>query len=265
MKALKIFAICVGILILGALTMLYLGAMKAPKSYIADFSKETEHISENKIIKSYPNESLERRSNLDARIAMSDDDSIGLRISLKEKAIFLELQGIVLSQIPIIDYQVSHFFTNLSPAEKYFIFRSPLTIQRDESTIEKNKFKEMIAQEGKEAQSAEALKATADSLSGDKNKKSKGPRVDPIIYRLFLDHGIKVQFTGQMPDSIPQYWPKFWFEFKERNQFLKDVMNSITKKTPVYYQPSIKLVIDAKDAETIYRAMPKNGMVILDL
>jgi hypothetical protein len=265
MKAIKIIALIFAVLVLGSLTVLYISALKAPRTYLDEFRKETADLGKNKTVLTYPPELLEKRTNLDARLSMSNDDSIGLRISLKDKMVYLEIQGIVLSQTPILQYNVSNFLKNLSPAEKYLMFHAPLTIQRDESTISKDVFKEIIAPPVRAADAPEEIVAPKDSLKDLKNKKDTVQHPDPVIYRLFLNHGIKVQFTGQMPDSIPQFWPKFWFEFNERYQFIKGVTKNILKKTPVSYQPSVKLVINYKDADAIYRAMPKKGKVILDL
>lgn len=265
MKAIKIIALVLAVLILGALTLLYLEALKAPNKYLDEFRKETADLFKNQIVKTYPADLLEKRTTLDARLSMSNDDSIGLRISLKDKLVYLEIKGIVLSQTPILEYSVSHFLKNLSPAEKYMMFHAPLTIQKDESTIFKDRFKEIIAPPVRPADAPEEAPAPKDTVKVNKNKKDTVQLPDPVIYRLYLNHGIKVQFTGQMPDSIPQYWPRFWFDFNERYQFVKDVKNSLIKRTPLTYQPSIKLVINYRDAEAIYRAMPKKGKVILDL
>jgi hypothetical protein len=265
LKALKIIALILVVLIAGALAIVYMGAMKAPKKYLEQFRQETAGLGSNKIVLSYPAELLEKRTTLDARLAMSNDDSIGLRISLKDKMVYLEIEGIILSQTPIIEYKISNFLKNLSPAGKYFMFHTPLNIRKDESTILKDKFKEKIAPPVRAADAPEETAAPKDTTNHHKNKKAAVPLPDPVIYRLYLNHGIKVQFTGQMPDSVPQFWPKFWFEFGERYQFIKDVTKNIIKKTPVSYQPSLKLVINYKDAEAVYRAMPKKGKVILDL
>lgn len=254
-----------GVLILGALSILYIAALKAPKKYLEEFRLETADLGKNKIIQTYPSNLLEERTNLDARLAMSNDDSIGLRISIKEKMVFLEIQGIVLSKTPILDYKVSHFLENLNPAEKYFLFHTPLNIQKDESTIFKDRFKEIIAPPVTKGDAAEQTPAPGDTIKDPKSKKEKVPLPDPVIYRLYLDHGIKVQISGIMPDSLSQFWPRFRFDFNERSQFVKDVANNILRKTPVSYQPSIKLEINYKDAEAFYRAMPKKGKVILDL
>lgn len=265
MKALKITALALGVLILGALTFLYLGALKAPRTYLDDFKKETANLGNNQIIKSYPDDLLEKRTTLEARLAMSNDDSIGLRISLKDKMVYLEIKGIVLNQTPILDYKLSHFIASMTPAEKYMMFHTPLTIQKDESTIFKDRFKEIIAPPVRPAGAPEETPAPKDSVKVKKDRKETVLLPDPVIYRLYLNHGIKVQITGRMPDSIPQYWPKFWFEFNERYQFVKNVSKSILKKTPANYQPSLKLVINFKDAETLYRALPKKGKVILEI
>jgi hypothetical protein len=264
---LKISAVILVVLVVGVLTLLYITARKAPDAYLADFKKETADLSKDKIISSYPPDLLEKRTVLDARLAMSDDDSIGMRISLRDKMVYLEIQGIVLTKTPILSYRLSPFLKNLSPAEKYFMFHSPLKIRRDESTIYKDRFKEIIAPPTRPADAPEEeTPAPKDSSSTTDAKKQAEPKPDPIIYRFYLEHDLKVQITGQMPDSLSsQFWPRFRFEMSDRMKFVRQLGANILKKKPLNYEPFVRLVIDYKDAEAIYRAMPKKGNVILDI
>ncbi len=252
MKALKISALVLALIVIGGLGLLMITAMKAPKQFLQDFSEETAKMGKDKVILAYPDDLLEKKTSLDARLAMSDNDSIGMRINLKDKALYLEIKGIVLHKTPLLEQTTSSFFKHISQAEKYVLFHKPLVIQRDESTISKDKFEIVIApKDSLEAQArAEVIPDTV--------------LREPVLYRLYLTNGIRIQVIGQLHDSIPQFWPKFKFDYGDRYKYLKALIHSITSKQPAPYQPTISIVIDAKEASAIYRAVPKKGNVILE-
>lgn len=253
MKALKITALLLVLIIIAVLSMLMISAMKAPKKFLQDFRVETAKIGNSKVILAYPDQLLEKKTSLNARLAMSEDDSIGMRINLKEKSLYLEIQGIVLHRTPILEQKTSSFFKNLSAAEKYVLFSRPLVILKDESTISKDRF--------------EIVYAPKDTIEAAAHPEPTPDTVlrEPVMYRLYFKNGMRVQITGQLPDSIPQFWPRFRFNFDDRKEFLKELYRSMLKKKPMPFQPTISIVIDAKEAEAIYRAVPKKGNVILEL
>jgi hypothetical protein len=253
LKALKISALITGAVILGGLAFLLITSMKAPEQFLQNFREETARIGNNKVILAYPDDLLEKRTRLDARLTMSEDDSIGLRINLNDKALYLETKGIVLQKTPILEFKTSAFFRKLNAAEKYVLFHKPMAIQRDESTIEKDRFEVVIAPKDTiEAQSRPEI--IPDTVLHE-----------PVQYRLYFNNGIRVQVTGILHDSIPQFWPRFHFNYADRSKFLKDLLHSITNKSEVPYHPTLSIVIEARDAEAIYRAIPKKGNVILEL
>jgi len=179
---------------------------------------------------------------------MAEDDSIGLRISLKEKMVYLEIQGIVLHRSPIIRHSSSYFFRHLNAAEKYILFHKPLRIQDEESTIPKDIVK-MAPKDSTEVEEV-ILPDTIHTV--------------PVMYRFNLNHGIRVQVTGQLADSIPQFWPRFRFDFEDRTRFIKALVQSIFKGTEVPYRPALRIVINSREAESIYRAIPRKSLVILE-
>ncbi len=253
MKALKISALTIGILVIGALAFLMIMAMKAPRQFLMDFNEETSKISNNKVILSYPDDLLDKKASLDARLAMSEDDSIGLRINLRQKSIYLEINGIVLHRTPVLEQKTSSFYKRLSSAEKYVLFRKPLEILKDESTISKDQFEIQIAPK--------------DTIEAKSRPEIIPDTVlkEPVLYRLYFKNGFRVQITGELPDSVPQFWPKFKFDYADRIKYLKELVKSAMNNQPAPYQPTISLVVDAKEAEAIYRAVPKKGNVILEL
>jgi hypothetical protein len=252
LKALKISALVLALVVVGILAFLMVTAMKAPKQFLQEFNEETAKMGKNIIVLSYPDDLLEKKTSLDARLAMSDNDSIGMRINLKEKALYLEIKGIVLHKTPLLEQKTSGFFKHLSAAEKYVLFHKPLIILGDESTISKDVFETVIAPK--------------DTLEAQARAEIVPDTVlrEPVLYRLYLEQGIRIQVIGQLPDSIPQFWPKFKFNYRDRYNYLKELIGSFTNKKATPYQPTISIVIDAKEASAIYRAVPKKGNVILE-
>lgn len=242
-----------GLLTLGILAFLMITAMKAPRQFLQDFREETAQIHDNKVILTYPDDLLDKKTTLDARLAMSEDDSIGLRINLREKSIYLEIKGIVLHKTPILEQKTSRFFKNLNSAEEYVLFHKPLVILKDESTISKDKF--------------EIVYAPKDTIEANSRQEVVPDTVlrEPVLYRLYFKNGIRVQVTGLLPDSIPQFWPRFRFDYNDRYRFLKNLTNSVIHNKPMPYQPTLSIVVEAREAEAIYRAIPKKGRVILEL
>lgn len=253
MKTLKITALILGLIVIGALAFLLIAAMKAPKQFLQDFKEQTVQINDDKVILTYPDDLLEKKTTLDARLAMSEDDSIGLRINLKEKSLYLEIKGIVLHRTPILDQKASSFFKKLNAAEKYVLFHKPLIIQKDESTILKDRFEVVIAPK--------------DTIEAGLRKEAVPDTVlrEPVMYRLYFKNGIRVQITGLLPDSVAQFWPRFRFDYADRYKFLKQLTNSVLHNEPAPYQPTISIVVEAREAEAVYRALPKKGKVIFDL
>ena len=50
-------------------------AMKAPKQTLQDFNEETAQMGKDKIVLAYPDDLLQKKTILDARLAMSENDS----------------------------------------------------------------------------------------------------------------------------------------------------------------------------------------------
>jgi hypothetical protein len=225
-------------------------AMKAQDRFVDEYLAEVRDMEANKTVLTYPEELLNRKTSLDARLKMAEDDSIGLRISLKENMVYLEIQGIVLHRSPIIRHSSSYFFRHLNAAEKYILFHKPLRIQDEESTIPKDRF--IIKMAPKDSTEVEDV-ILPDTI-----------HTVPVMYRFNLNHGIRVQVTGQLADSIPQFWPRFRFDFEDRTRFIKALVQSIFNGTEVPYRPTLRIVINSREAESIYRAIPRKSLVILE-
>ncbi|MDD2813305.1 MAG: hypothetical protein PHN30_04730 [Bacteroidales bacterium] len=251
MKALKKPLLISFILIIVILGILMVIAMKAQDRFVEDYLAEIREVKANKTALSYPDDLLERKTSLEARLQMAKDDSIGLRINLKEKMVYLEIQGIVLHRSPILRHSSSYFFRHLNATEKYILFHKPLRIQNEVSTIPKEQFIVKIAPKD----SSEVKEATIPDTI----------HTVPVMYRFNLNHGLRLQVTGQLADSIPQFWPRLKFDLQDRAEFIKALIQNIFKDTKVPYRPTLRIRINSREAEAIYRAIPRESLVILEL
>lgn len=197
-------------------------------------------------------ELLKEKAWVESRVKMAASDSIGLSIDLEEHTIQMELKGVVVMKSKIRDYSTSGFFKRMDGNVYFSMFGSPLTIQKFESSIEKNPFK--VIQAPKSAEEAEKAATRKDSLPKEN-----------VFWTVKLDRDFELNIQGI--DSISESQSKYrlgkGFEFKRD---LKNIMNSfqhiIKFKKPVY-TPEILISIPENEAKAILRALPRNALVTI--
>lgn len=189
---------------------------------------------------------------VESRVKMAANDSIGLSIDLEKHTIQMELKGVVIMKTNIRDYSTSGFFKRMDGNVYFSMFGSPLTIQKFESSIEKNPFK--IVQAPKTGEEAETISTKKDSLPKEN-----------VFWTVILDRDFELNIQGI--DSISESQSKYrlgkGFEF---NRDLKNILNSfqhiIKFKKPVY-TPEILISIPENEAKAILRALPRNALVTI--
>jgi len=197
-------------------------------------------------------ELMKEKAWIESRVKMAANDSIGLSIDLEKHTIQMELKGVVVMKTKIRDYSTSGFFKRMDANVYFNMFGSPLTIQKFESSIEKNPFK--VVQAPKTAEEAEATTTKKDSLPKEN-----------VFWTVKLDREFDLNIQGI--DSISESQSKYklgkGFEFKRD---LKNIMNSfhhIIKFEKPVYTPEILISIPENEAKAILRALPRNALVTI--
>lgn len=195
---------------------------------------------------------MKEKAWVESRLKMAAGDSVGLSIDLEQHTIQLELKGVVVMNSKIRDFSTSGFFKRMDGNVYFAMFGSPLTIQKFESSIEKNPFKVVIAP--KNEAEAEAAVTKKDSIP-DEN----------VFWTVKLDRDFELNIQGI--DSVAESQSKYklgkGFEFK-RN--LKNIVNSfehIVKFKKPTYTPEILISIPENEAKAILRALPRNASVTI--
>ena len=195
---------------------------------------------------------MKEKAWVESRLKMASGDSIGLSIDLAEHLIQLELKGVVVMSSKIREYSTSGFFKRMDGNVYFSMFGTPLTIQKFESSIEKNPFKVVLAP--KSAEEAEAATAIKDSLPKEN-----------VFWTVKLDRDFELNIQGI--DSVSESQSKYrlgkGFEFKrDLNNIFNSFRHIVKFRKPVY-TPEILISIPENEAKAILRALPRNASVTI--
>lgn len=194
-------------------------------------------------------ELLKEKAWVESRLKMANSDSIGLSIDLENHLLQLELKGVVVLSTKIRDYSTSGFFKRMDGNVYFSMFGTPLTIQKFESSIEKNAFK--VVQAPKSVAEAEAAKSVKDTIHHE------------VFWTVKLDRDFELNIQGI--DSVSASQSKYQlgkgFEFKrDLNNIANSFQHILKFKKPVY-TPEILISIPENEAKAILNALPRNALV----
>jgi hypothetical protein len=195
---------------------------------------------------------LERSAMLDARLLLSENDSIGMFVSLTDSLLNLEVQGVTIHQSKISSIAMSRFFSVMDNATLFNYLSTPFMIADYRSTIAK----------------VPVVIRHAPKDTAEANQTSYAPPLPPDEY---------VRFTLQLDKSL-----KIIIEQEEKSVGRRKIasisdkcldklrMFAITSsdmfrlRIPVYH-PYIRLKIPGDEARTIFRALPEHTSLALEL
>ena len=193
---------------------------------------------------------IHEKSFLNARLAMSASDSIGLTLNLKDSLIQLEMKGVVLRQIRFDKAEVSRFFRGIRPQSYTEHFSKPFSISEIEGTIEKNPV--IVRKVPKDTLEAAQTKIEIDTS-----------RVEFVEWHLLLDSALIIsvvqsdQFEGGLDNSTMKY------RIRRHMDILKTTNKAVLRLRKPQIYPEITVFIPASEARSFYRALPPNGQVVL--
>ena len=194
---------------------------------------------------------MKEKAWVESRVKMASGDSIGLSIDLENHLLQLELKGVVVMSSKIRDYSTSGFFKRMDGNVYFSMFGSPLTIQRFESSIEKNPLK--VIQAPKSVEEAEAAKSIKDTVHHE------------VFWTVKLDRDFELNIQGidSVSESQSKYQLGKGFEFNRNlNNIAKSFQHIIQLKKPVY-TPEILISIPENEAKAILRALPRKASVTI--
>ena len=185
---------------------------------------------------------------LEIRYLVAKTDSISLSVNLKDSLLQLELKGVVLKTVKILDFEADQFFHQLTPGAYHHLFATQTQSFVGFSTIPKEAF--IIKKAPRDTASVET-----------KPNEIEPARHEDVHWVMMLNNGVVLKTAGTDRYVHTSRWPgrKFWF-VQDLKKMLLAFAQTIRFKTPEYH-PEIRLVISSEDAKAIYRALPVHPLV----
>lgn len=186
---------------------------------------------------------------LSSQVKMAESDSIGLLINVRDSVIQLLIKGLPVRTVAIDEYDVSPFFHRANQEAIYSMLSTPLNITGMQATFLKDPVSVKIAP-----------KDTSEVVVSEKPDTTD---FEAVFFTLETDRNIRFFFEQQEDTVGADRRARFFFDLKDRTRMASGTMKSVVRlKTPPYV-PYIKIWVPKAEAKIIYRAIPREGMIVL--
>ena len=186
---------------------------------------------------------------LSSQVKMAESDSIGLLINVRDSVIQLLIKGLPVRTVAINDYDVSPFFHRANQEAIYRMLSTPLNITGMQATFQKDPVSVKIAP-----------KDTSEVVVSEKPDTTD---FEAVFFTLETDRNVRFFFEQQEDTVSADRRARFFFDLKDRTRMASATMRSVLRlKTPPYV-PYIKISVPKAEAKIIYRAIPREGMIVL--
>jgi len=190
---------------------------------------------------------LEEKSFLQSKIMMAENDSIYLTINLNDSTADIEISGVVVHRAKINRKRVSKIFYSGDDYLILSMLSSPLTINKNFSTIEKEPVSFKMAPKDTSEYKPDILPDTSD--------------IEPVNYIFEMENGVKIHLYQSENITFAEKNSRFCLDLNDRLRHAWNSFKSLAMFRIPEYHPHIKLRLNKADAKIIYRALPRNGQV----
>ena len=194
-----------------------------------------------------------REAFLLSRLEMTESDSISFAISLKDSSVSLVVQGVTIYSAKIRFYKVSHAFKKVNPFVLTYWLSRPFIVDTHFSSIPKTP-----------VLYKKAPKDTIEAMSQLELDPLKN-EPDPLHFTLVLDRKLVLNFEQSEKPERGYLRQLKVYKKEKRAMKRKNIRKNLVRFTPVEFVPEIKISLDRKAARVIYRAIPENALVALQL
>jgi len=188
-----------------------------------------------------------------SKLEMTDSDSISLAISLEDSSATLVVQGVTIFNAKIQAYQVSHAFKKIDPFVLSYWLSAPFVVDTHYSSVPKVP---VLYKKAPKDTIEASSQIEPDPLRDD---------LEPVHFMLRLKPGLTIKFEqAEDPEKGYRRTLKV-YKRKLRVRARRNIFNHLIRFTPIEFVPEIKIVLDKKSARVIYRALPVDALVALQL
>jgi hypothetical protein len=196
---------------------------------------------------------LNRKAFLLSKLEMTKIDSISLAINLRDSIAELVIQGVTIYSAKIQDFSVTNVFSKTDPFILAEWLSTPFTVTTRSASIPqvpvlyKKAPKDTI-----EAMSQLEL----DPLKDD---------IDPVNFVLNLDRKLNLYFEQAEKPEKGTRRQLTAYKRQVRAMDFREILNHLIWFKPIEFVPKITIIIDKKAARVIYRALPVDALVAVQL
>ncbi|MBN1340613.1 MAG: hypothetical protein JXA03_14890 [Bacteroidales bacterium] len=186
---------------------------------------------------------------MEAKIKIAQKDSAGLIIDISDSLACLGLSGICLHESRIVDFSVSRIFQSLDRESYLEIFSTPFHILKQEATLAKEPIVVRVAP--KDTAEAAQTPPVADTVP-DK----------PLFVKLTTENGTIVYLCDAGLRGAGA--EKRYFR-KEKAKTVWNYLGSALRFKIPEYLPSVRICLPREDVLSIYRGLPFDAYLTLNL
>ena len=180
---------------------------------------------------------------------MADSDSIGLVVNVRDSLIQLMIKGVAVRSVRISEYDLSPFFQRANQEAVYSMLSTPLVITSMQATFMKDPVSVKIAPRDTSEAVIDVKPDTTD--------------YEAVFFTLETDRNIRFFFEQQEDTVAADKRARFFFDLEERYRNARSTMHSVVRFNTPPYTPYIKIWIPKAEAKIVYRAIPREGLIVL--
>ena len=192
---------------------------------------------------------IREKAFLSSQVKLAEADSIGMLINLRDSVVQLMIKGLPIRSIKISEYDISPFFQRVNQEAIYSMLSSPLIITDMKATFKKDPLKVKIAPKDTTMAVVDAKPDTTD--------------YEAVFFTLNTDQNVHFFFEQQEDTIGADRRSRFFFDLKDRSRNAKATIKAIVRFDTPPYVPYIKIWLPKADAKIVYRAIPREGLIVL--
>ncbi len=188
----------------------------------------------------------------EALLKLAGSDSIQLVMNLSDSTVNLSIKGVVIHQTKVRSFERDKIFGKMPLNQQVKVFSQPLLVQSQFATIVKEPI--VIRQAPKDTLEAEQNAWQPDTLFQD-----------PAFLILSAEYGIHLIFEQEVNPAIRDKWKRFGFYNRLRiKRSIQSLSNSVRFRKQEYH-PTITIKMPADELRAVYRALPQNTFIVINI
>jgi len=192
---------------------------------------------------------IREKAFLSSQVKLAEADSVGMLINIRDSVVQLMIKGLPIRSIKISEYDISPFFQRANQEAIYSMLSSPLIITDMKATFMKDPLKVKIAPKDTTMAVVDAKPDTTD--------------YEAVFFTLNTDQNVHFFFEQQEDTIGADRRARFFFDLKDRYRNAKATIKAIVRFDTPPYVPYIKIWLPKADAKIVYRAIPREGLIVL--